>query len=133
MKKKNDQHIARPFVDRKFIRSEVIKVRFTKEECLIIKLDCEAVKSPYISTYLREYYFKTRNSELVVINASAEDDLKNIENVISAQSKLNSCLSLLKKYENSSNAINSDKNKELSGLLNEVMNELHTLKARLRW
>jgi hypothetical protein len=133
MRKKNNQHIARPFVDRKFIRSEVIKVRFTKEECLIIKLDCEAVKSPYISTYLREYYFKTRNSELVVINASAEDDLKNIENVIAAQSKLNSCLSLLKKYENSSNAINSDKNKELSGLLNEVMNELHTLKARLRW
>ena len=60
MKKENNQEVVRPHTDDKSIRSEIIKVRFTKEEVLLIKEDCKAVKSPYISTYLREYYFKTK-------------------------------------------------------------------------
>lgn len=114
------------------IRSEVIRVRVTKEERLIIESDCQSIRSPYISTYLREYYFKTRNSEAVIIYSSAVDDLKNIENVISAQSKLNDGLSILKKIENSSNSLTSEQNKELCQLLKQVMDELHTIKARLR-
>ena len=115
-----------------FIRSEIIRIRFTKEERLIIESDCKSIRSPYVSTYLREYYFKTRNSELVVINTSDEADLKNIENVISAQSKLNDGLSILKKHVNSSNSLTPDQNEELYQLLKKVMDELHTVKARLR-
>jgi hypothetical protein len=114
------------------IRSEIIRVRFTKEERSIIELDCKSVRSPYISTFLREYYFKTRNSETVIIYSNAVDDLKNIENIISAQSKLNDALSLLKKHTNSFNSLTFDKNNELHDLLKEVMDELHTIKARLR-
>jgi hypothetical protein len=114
------------------VRSEIIRVRVTKEERLIIEADCKSIRSPYISTYLREYYFKTRNSDAVIIYSNAVDDLKNIENVISAQSKLNDALSLLKKHTNSFNSLTFDKNNELHDLLKEVMHELHTIKARLR-
>lgn len=114
------------------IRSEIIRMRVTKEERSIIEFDCKSIKSPYISTYLREYYFKTRSSELVVINSSTEADLKNIEHVISAQSKLNDSLSILKKYVNSSQSLTFEQNTELYHLLEEVMDELHTIKARLR-
>lgn len=104
-------------------------MRFTKEEVLLIKEDCKGAQSPYISTYLRECYFKTKKGESVVINTSVESDLKNIENVISIQSKVNAALSILNKYKHS---ITLEKNQELDSLLKEVMDELHTIKARLR-
>lgn len=129
MKNKDNQKVVRPLKGDKLIRSEIIKVRFTKEEVSLIKEDCKAVKSPYISTYLREYYFDTKKGKLVVINTSVESDLKNIENVISIQSKVNVALSILNKYKHS---MTLEKNQDLDSLLKEVMNELHTIKARLR-
>ena len=129
MKKENNQEVVRPHTDDKSIRSEIIKVRFTKEPVLLNKEDCKAVKSPYIPTYHREYYFKTKKGELVVINTSVEYDLKNIENVILIQSKVNTALSLLNKYKHS---MTLEKKQELDSLLKEVMDELHTIKARLR-
>lgn len=124
-------HKGRPLVDKELIRSEVIRIRFTPEERLIIKSDCKNHNYTYISTYLHDYYFKTRDSEKVIIKSNVQDDLDNLEAVIAAHSKVNAAMSLLKKYANSSRFLTLAQNKELNQLLKQVATDLHIIKARL--
>lgn len=124
-------HKGRPLVDKELIRSEVIRIRFTPEERLIIKSDCKNHNYTYISTYLHDYYFKTRNSEKVVIKSNVQDDLDNLEAVIATHGKVNVAMSLLKRYTNSSQSLSFEQNKELYQLLKQVATDLHVIKARL--
>jgi hypothetical protein len=131
MKINKNDHVGRAPIDVKNIRSEIIRVRFTPEERLLIEGDCKNTSYYYISTYLRDYYLKARDGGTIVIRNNLKSDLDSLEDIINARSKINSAISLLKRHVNADQPITLEQIQEIYQLLDDTSTSLHHIKTRI--